>query len=850
LKNVRAAGKYGEALKKDGELPTLKEDDYEPIPKSMGAAADPNQAGPRKTKKESLDNEGVAGAAGFEKLKTSPMLRMLSSVIILTRQIAQEMVEIPFYLKKHFVGEASPDNVEGSIRQYLFPMVEAMRSGTDNFLKYRGIDPSKSDLVNAGKVAKETITGKMKGDERLGFEQFREEITHAMRNGDTHHIPEVQAAAQHYRKVMNKIKSDAEEFDAFPAVQALKREVSDLEGELHAAKKAHDASPSPKTQTTLDNLKSRLDEAEGRVKEKRIEIQEGGTGVKGAASYFPRIWRSDKILANMPKLRDIIGRHISGGRSLNSAAVQNEVTEIIEKLLNEKPYQSIDRNVTGKASGLRERTLDIPDNQLRDFLENDAEAVLRHHVKTMGTDIQLTRKFGSVDMADRIEEIRRQWEGQIEGAKGNREKIAQLKKAYAADIEDIQNLRDKLRGTYGIPDNPYSVTSRGMRILKQFNSLLYMGSATVTALTDMGRPIMTEGVMQVLGAGVVPLVKGMSMKSLNLGRRETQLAGTALDNVIASRALSFADIGDIFGRASKLERGLEKANEAFFMANLLNPWTSAMKSWTGTIVMDRMLHSINKMGSGTISAKELRQLAAGGIDADAAKRIAAQYKLHGETVDGVRIPNTEKWLEGPDADPDAVKWFREALARDVDRTIVTPGVGDPPLFMSRELGSTVMQFKTFAVASANRVVISGLQERDMATLNGAMMMVGLGMMSDSIHRARWNATDERGTAETIVAGVDRSGLGAWFMDVNNVVETLSDGNLGIAALVGDGKPSSAGRKAGSIGGPSVGTLLNISNLFLDGAQGTMNERALRKLMPANNHLVMSGLFDQLESSLK
>ncbi len=39
------------------------------------------------------------------------------------------------------------------------------------------------------------------------------------------------------------------------------------------------------------------------------------------------------------------------------------------------------------------------------FLENDIESLLRSHVRTMGIDIELTRKFGSSSMDDLIKQV-------------------------------------------------------------------------------------------------------------------------------------------------------------------------------------------------------------------------------------------------------------------------------------------------------------------------------------------------------------------------------------------------------------------------------------------------------------
>jgi hypothetical protein len=48
-----------------------------------------------------------------------------------------------------------------------------------------------------------------------------------------------------------------------------------------------------------------------------------------------------------------------------------------------------------------------------------------------------------------------------------------------------------------------------------------------------------------------------------------------------------------------------------------------------------------------------------------AERIAKQFATHGETVDGVKVANTEQWT-----DPVAVRAYRAAMNKDVDSIIV------------------------------------------------------------------------------------------------------------------------------------------------------------------------------------
>ena len=82
--------------------------------------------------------------------------------------------------------------------------------------------------------------------------------------------------------------------------------------------------------------------------------------------------------------------------------------------------------------------------------------------------------------------------------------------------------------------------------------------------------------------------------------------------------------------------------------------------------------------------------------------------------------------------------FGGALNKEINITIVTPGLGDTPLWMSKELGSTIAQFKKFAMASTQRMLFRGMQERDLDFLFGGMLLVGSGMMIDAIyHKTRF-----------------------------------------------------------------------------------------------------------------
>ena len=160
--------------------------------------------------------------------------------------------------------------------------------------------------------------------------------------------------------------------------------------------------------------------------------------------------------------------------------------------------------------------------------------------------------------------------------------------------------------------------------------------------------------------------------------------------------------------------------------------------------------------------------------------------------------NTQAWQ-----DAEAATTYRAAIQREVDKIIVTPGQ-DKPLFMSREMGGVIGQFKTFAFASTQRMLLSGLQQRDLAALNGAILGMGLGMVSYALKTDHNKLSDN--PAKWVTEGIDRSGALAWMMDVNNTMEKITGGAIGINPLIGEnGASRYASRDAASaVFGPSYG----------------------------------------------
>ena len=250
-----------------------------------------------------------------------------------------------------------------------------------------------------------------------------------------------------------------------------------------------------------------------------------------------------------------------------------------------------------------------------------------------------------------------------------------------------------------------------------------------------------------------------------------------------------------------------------------------MKQIAGVIGQTRTLEAIEALVAGQpLRQAERTRLASLGIGPEMAERIDAQFKTYGAKQDnGSWWANSSAWT-----DRDAIESFRSALNKEIDTTIVTKGQ-EVPLWMSGggtlvpgNVGKMIGQFRSFSLASAQRVMMAGLQKRDMATLNGALLMVGLGMMVYAVRNAANpkaqplpDPSTPGGLARWIREGVDISGLTGYLFDVHNMIEKASGGGIGISRLTGGPAQSRYANRntLESILGPTSGLVQDVGQLL-------------------------------------
>lgn len=794
--------------------------------RSAGAGVSPERA--RQAAYAQMEQEGLeATGIGIEKLGWNPVLRMLQSQNPYVRGLAVGMVDVGGMMQKKVRGqqEAMDQSVETTFRTtYLSRLLESVRHGDEAYLSYRGRSIPQSDSRRAFEMMKMNLGDTFRGSTELTEVQFRQRIGMAMRRGDADAMNDsassyVTQAARGYRDVFNFIKEQAQSVRLFE---------KQLMADIEAARIAENAAEV----TRLEKMLSKL--------------QMEGVTPNTAPSYLPRIYRVDRIMENPERFLSIIESYAKAQLRMSPKEAKQFANDVLDTVTRQRPYLDLEGATDGldwvkRASGVQARTLEIPDEMIEEFLESDIETLMRHHVKTMGMDIEIARRYGDVNMQSVLDDVAAEYKKLMDEAP-NPEARAELARALERDIRDIRGLRDRLRGTYGASKDPHAMSSRAVRVMKSFNVLSGMGSAMVSSVPDVARIVMVEGLSNAYRKGFMALFDEQAAIINRMSKNELSKAAVGVDATLGLRAHAMSDVGDLFGSRYGLERGLNKATGMFFFFNGLNLWNQALKEMAGNVTMLRMTESIMKPWN-KLSAADKEKLLKNGIDQQDHMRMQKLIKDNGEQINGEWLPNTDGWTDGT-----MRLKFRNALNQNVERIIITPGAGDRALWTSTEFGSLMTQFKSYGQGAMVRMATAGLQEKDGAFWQGAFLIVGMAAIINEIKRAQYGIDKEEDFDQKLINAVDRSGILGWAMDVNNAVEKISDQKMGMRPFLTD-QPSYVmpeGAKAGAVFGPAASNVMNVGSILGDVV--TFNADAqtmsdLRFSMPTGNLFYLDPIYD-------
>lgn len=577
--------------------------------------------------------------------------------------------------------------------------------------------------------------------------------------------------------------------------------------------------------------------------------------VKTAENYLNRLWNKEKVKANLDDFVNVVStwlRDQDGGKEAveNFFPLAREIaTRITSTPDGRLPYDykiaensSKGSGKTGLRGAFRERSFNISDNLVENFLENDIEQLGGRYLKNIAVDIELVKRFGDVNMTKEIKEISEAWDIKIqEASKTSRKEATKLAKQKKRDIESIAAMRDRMRGVFGQVDSD-NFWVRAGRVSRDLNYLRFMGGVTASSIPDVARVVMSNGIVKTFKNGLTPLIK--NSKAFAASADEAKKYGVGTDILLGGRSEIIADVADYSQGGTAFERGVRTAAAKFGQVNLMDRWTASVKQLHAVVAQTDMADILTKGKFDT----RLQQL---GISEGNGKLIAKELRKFGKKTDGVWIANTRLW-----EDQSLAEIWGGALRKESDRVIVIPGQ-EKPLFMSSELGKTIFQFRSFMFAATQRMLIAGIQGQDAHFMQGLLGITSLGMMAYAFKQ--WDAGREVSDDPRVwvTEGIDRSGVTGIIMEMNNTIEKVSSNNFGLRPLLGIATPSSrfASRsQAEAFLGPTFGsmlsTVLKVSGGTSDGELGESDIRAIRRLMPYQNLMIFRQLIDKAEKEIQ
>lgn len=523
------------------------------------------------------------------------------------------------------------------------------------------------------------------------------------------------------------------------------------------------------------------------------------------------------------------------------------------------------------------RVLDIPSASIAKFLNNDVESLMRQTLRTLGPDTEIAKRFGDVnateilgdpsagqggrlveEMNDRIAKVKTWGDEQI--AKGKdpdkiakkvAERTQEINETYGMYRKNLEAMIGRLRHTWGLPSDPEAIGFRLGKTLLNLNTVRLMGGVAISSIPDIARPIFRYGLTRAMRDGFIPLIT--NFKDMNLTMKEVKWLAGGLDATMQSRASAIFDLLDDVGRGSKFEQVLEGASRKIGMIGLFDEWTAKMKQFSGAVAHAKFMDSIDTIVNGgkNIDVKEAtRYLAENGIDENIAGRIWQEMQKAGgaEKVDGRWWPNTAEW------DPAVRQAYSQAITREVNNSIITPGI-DKPLWMDQTMmGRVVGQFRSFSLASTSRTTISGMQQRDAAVVNGILASLAFGALGYYAYgMVAGGETKERMMKATPAQWADeaiqRSGLLGVFGELQRVAENIP-ATQPYATFSGTRSTRRGGDNlVEALAGPSLGavtTAADVVSSIHDPDQRTVHQ--MRTLVPFQNVFWLRQMFDLLEAA--
>lgn len=573
-----------------------------------------------------------------------------------------------------------------------------------------------------------------------------------------------------------------------------------------------------------DAIKARVDEAYSSILK---EAEHGGDGEFVVTSTDKTDW--------LVKRKSVLEEKLNGANRQEQKEIGLRLDVIDRKL--ERLEKGNPTN--GGSSVTIGRKLDLDDAVLVEMgvIESSVTAWGQHYAMRIAPLIETSRIFGDARALKEIGEIYSSIKQAARDAikDGDLKKGEMLNKEASKTLTATQDLRDIVHGIYGIPDNPEAITGRVLRLLRNLNLISAMGRSTLMAFGDAGNTVLSQGFTNTFRQLIKHFRKSMSDGSIKMMEDEVELAGSAIEVVMAQRFHQLTELGGSAPRTgsafNKFERFAQNAGQRFFLHNMMSPWTDMMRKVSGSMLQSKIISNAHGFRDGTIKAEDIKVMGRLGINKQNALAMLDEWEKAGSLKhDNMFIANTEGWRSD-----ELKRLFRSALNTEINRMVPTPGAADKPKgLLKSEWWKVIGQYRGFSIGATHRIMSAGLQTSSASKYSGIASMITIAMMVDA-----WKRPDyiKLPIEEAVLRAVELSGVTGIILDLNDTIERASAGSVGLRPTLGmdirERNPNWA-NQLGTAGAVPNQLLTLLYAVGSDDATVSDRTRALRYMLPYNN----------------
>ncbi|MFN3247687.1 hypothetical protein [Roseibium album] len=746
--------------------------------------------------------------------------------------IRDEMAGAPLRLDDELAEEAARDALEANVADWLSQMglppnatAKQVRHHLENALSREG---KLTDLDQAiGRM-----TGELEEFDRATDQILNEKLIAEAEAGKfLDELNELEAKINEVRELAN----------ASPTVKILVDHAD--------ARKAH--GKARYDQTRLENRIEAIQrlEADGRLKPELEDELRALRSDKNAADE-----RVIKAKAKVEKLKPMLPKDRGdeldfGDDSEVDVYVSSIVDDTFDRITGRQVQDGPSWLAPVTQGPLKGRTLHIPDEMIEEFLENDMEMIARKYVRQMGSEVELTRNFGRADLKEQLDEIKTEYK-ELRAAAKDQKEVQRLTNKETADVANLEAFRDMLRGTYRAGEER-SAWSAMTRLALSWNYIRLLGGVLLSSFPDVANVATRQGLRSFMDDGLTGLVSGT--KAAKIARQDAREWAGIAETVLQTRLAELAELHDPYAAGTAAERLMTNVTSTFSRLTMLDRWNDTLKTIVTLQTGNKVARLVNKsltelpdkwgvVGRQSSFAKldkgEVSYLGKLGVDEGMATRIADQIQKYGVQENGIWGLSLGAW-----DDTAARRVIGSALSKEADGGVVTPGIADKPLWARSNAGKLAMQFKSFALAAHQRVLLSRLQGNPKHLAEFLVFGTALGMMVSYlkfIERGDFEAANRltENPGLWLADGFDRTGISTVLMDVSNTAEKVGlpfGVRTAAQAVAGDEDRGAdvsrfASRNAlGALFGPSVGTIQDLVTIASQAANRDVNSQGARAI---------------------